>query len=126
MMKHIPSENLTLDMVPDPETAEDRELWDFAHTFSAYKHWGGLQEAFDASDRAGKFQAEAVAAYEAEHGEPPEWFPYPEPQLDYIRSELFLDCRATRHCEQDSPYPDYFWSDLRYGVRAVLHHLQAA
>ena len=119
-MEHIRSEDLTIDQVPDPDKADDGELWAFAHTFHAYTHWGGLQEAFDASQAAGVWQAEQVAAYELEHGEPPEVFPFPEPQLDHLRTSMFLDCRATRHCEQESDtYPDHFWSGLRHGVRAV-------
>lgn len=123
MPDHIPSEELTLDLVPDPDTATDDELWEFAHTFHAYEHWGGLEEAFTAIDRAAEFQKEAVAEYEREHGDTPEWYPYPEPQLDYLRTDMFLDCRATRHCNQDGPPSDVFWEGIREYVKAVRHLL---
>ena len=107
MSEHIPSEELTLDQVPSPD-APLGELWDFAHTFHGYTHWGGLQEAFEATDRAGKWQQEWLEKNgEPEHG----FYPYPEPVLDYLRTDLFLECRAARHCESE-PH-------LVEGVRAV-------
>ena len=125
-MEHISSEELTIDQVPDPDSASEHELWDFAHTFDAYTHWGGLREAHAASVRAAAYQERELEAYKAKHDTEPEVYPLPDPALDYLRSEMFMDCRAIRHCVQDSPYPESFWSGLRHGVRGVRQRLLAA
>ena len=65
MPDHIPSEDLTLDMVPDPDTCTAADAWNFFHTFHAYTHWGGLEEAFMADERAGKGQGTWLAEQEA-------------------------------------------------------------
>lgn len=117
---HIPSDELTLEQVPDPDTCTNHELWDFAHSFNAYTHWGGLEEAHTASARAAAWQT----AWIDENGLPEgEFYPAMEPELDTIRTDLFLDCRAERHCNQESEPSDTFWFGLREGVRAIRHRL---
>lgn len=91
-VKHVPSEELTLEMIPDPEDAFDGAIWTFIHTFNAYGHWGGFEEAQVAME-AVQFErliAEAEAAGE-------EFFRWPEPEVDLIRTNMFLDLRAFRH-----------------------------
>lgn len=112
MPAHIPSEDLTMDMVPDPETATEGEAWAFFHTFHAYIYWGGFKEAFKANDRAAIWQQEWLARQDPE----PEFFRYPEPHMDHLRTDLFLECRSARHCGTGGP-------SLLDGLRTVRHWL---
>lgn len=123
-MKHISSEALTLEQVPDPDTCSDGDLWAFAHTFDAYAHWGGFHEAFAAEARAGEHACALMAKYPDDEDWPDDET-FPEPVLDYCRTSMFLECRATRHSYNGEGYPAYFWKGLRSSVRYIRRRLTA-
>mgnify|MGYP007046933905 CR=1 FL=1 len=116
MPDHIPSEDLTLDRIPDPDTCTEGEAWEFFHTFHAYTYWGGLEEAFKSSDVAAEWQAKWLAEQDPE----PEFYRYPEPLLDNLRTAVFLDCRAARHCEATGSL------GLKESLRAVRYWVRLA
>jgi len=113
-MNHIPSEQLTVEMVPDPETATEAEIWAFFHSFHAYTHWGGLAEAHAVIEAmATKMQDEWAEA--TARGD--EFYRWPEPAVDLIRTDAFLQLRADRHQNAMDPPVDWF------AMRERLKHL---
>ncbi len=98
MIDHIPSDQLTLADIPDAGATED-DLWLFGHNFHAYDVWGGFDEAFQALERKP----------EGRIG-----------RLDLIRTDLFLDLRASRH-RGDNPY----WESVREQIQKIRSILGA-
>jgi hypothetical protein len=113
MNPHIPSDQLTVDMVPDPERASEREIWKFFHSFHAYTHWGGVEAAHEALQAMSKEIAAEWAEAEARGDEFYRW-----PSVDLIRTEAFLQLRADRH--QDAMDPPVDWQGMRDRLRHLL------
>ncbi len=108
----IASEDLTPAMVPDPDTADTSAIWAFFHSFDGYGRWGGALEAH----RAVQAAAEIVHA-QYESGEVPEdgFARWPEPALDLIRTDAFLELRADRHMGREVS-----WDAMRQVLRLLL------
>ena len=109
MSPHVPSDELTLIMVPDPDTATPGEMWAFFHSFHAYTYWGGLVEANEAVAHVGEYLEKTDP--DPETG----FYRWPEPEVDLFRTEVFLQLRADRH--QDLSLGSVEWDDMRERLR---------
>ena len=94
-------------MVPDPATATEADIWRFFHSYHAYIHWGGLEQAFAAVEKVAEEIDQQPELLETDQ----DFIMWPEPAIDLIRTDAFLELRAARH--QDPMSPPVDWESMR-------------
>ena len=101
-MDLIPSDNLTVDMLPGSEATEN-DFFVFALTFNGYEALADCAEIANKSVRAF-----------AEHGTLPE-------SLDELRGCLFYEQRRKRHCDSDACEEDLrYYNALVDAMRTII------
>lgn len=119
----LKNSELTLQNIPNPDTASEQELWSFAHTFIGYDYFGGLEQAFEANDVMSAVFTANLDKFEDWHNRLPtedeEVDLVPSPRLAHIRNDMFLECRANRFQDPRYQETDALYSTLRNHVRMV-------
>ena len=106
-MDLIPSDNLTVDMLPGSEATEN-DFFVFALTFNGYEALADCAEIANNAARAF-----------AEHGTLPE-------SLDELRGCLFYEQRRKRHCDSDASEEDLrYYHALVAAMREIIAKRQA-